>query len=113
MMTLTLIWHPSNGDGGYRSTLDGEWMPGETREVSDDHAAELLADWPGAFALPESAPKAADLSPLDAPVRDLIPRIKDGELDETLDALLDAEINGKARTTITAAIRSRIASMAV
>ena len=49
MMTLTLIRHPASGDGSYRSTIEGEWLPGETREVSDDRAAELLTDFPGAF----------------------------------------------------------------
>ena len=106
MMTLTLIRHPSNADGGYRSTLEGEWMPGETREIEDDRGAELLTDWPDAFTAEPVKGEQADEEPFDAyelldgPVRYVLPRLRALESPSALGACLAAELDGKARRTI-------------
>jgi len=60
---LTLIRHPAAGDGAYRSTEHGIWLPSENREVPVPLAASLLADFPGCFTVaqaPQDAPGDAD-----------------------------------------------------
>lgn len=66
---MRVIFHGFPHTGTYASATQSAWVPGEVREVEEDEAATLVADFDGAFAeeptssFPTDGPPRSVLAP--------------------------------------------------